>query len=158
MFWNLKPCIALDFILYTCTFATEFSVQSEFSAQSFLYEAFTIYPELSHCFDLKMCLSLQYLNFKVVNFVRAEVRNYISKFAFWLGNSQCNWLVCKLVPNFPQYCIAHPYCAQFLASLACTHIARAHNNMAVSLWDYACQRNKRSFSPKRTWWPIFFSA
>ena len=28
----------------------------------------------------------------------------------------------------PQYCIAHPYCARFLASLA-----RAINNMAVSL-------------------------
>ena len=32
----------------------------------------------------------------------------------------------QLIKVIPQYCMAHPYCARFLASLARAHTARAH--------------------------------
>ena len=34
----------------------------------------------------------------------------------------------------PQYCIAHPYCARFLASLA-----RAHSTRTLTKWRFLCE-------------------
>ena len=38
---------------------------------------------------------------EVAKFSAAEVGNFDSKFAIWLSNSPRNWLLRKLVPNFP---------------------------------------------------------
>ena len=91
--WHSKRRIALDFTLYTVRCPWKRSVQR------LLYGAFKRPSRAqSLLFQLEnTLLSLQYLNFKVVNFVGAEVRNYVSKFTIWL----CNWLVHNLVPNFP---------------------------------------------------------
>ena len=39
-----------------------------------------------------------------------------------------------LLKMIPQYCIAHPYCARFLASLA-----RAHSARTKTTWRFLCE-------------------
>ena len=77
MFRHLKPCITLDFILYSLYTVVPENAQYKVCCTGLSKED----PEPSHdCFDLQICGSLQYLNFKVVNFVGAEVSDYVSKF------------------------------------------------------------------------------
>ena len=49
----------------------------------------------------------------------------------------------------PLYCIAHPYCARFIASLA--HAHTMYRKWPSFLYGLGRERDKSSFSRKRVW-------
>ena len=67
---------------------------------------------------------------KVLDFLAGTLTKFIRSFSF--GHDLLKFVLRhKLVKVIPQYCIAHPYCARFLASSA-----RAHSARTLTTWRF----------------------